>query len=450
MTFFALATASLWAGQEVQTPSDPKDTKQLEVASVDAKQIEATDVAKKPAWLTDVSVSVKETYDSNVFLTNADRAGLPPVANVSSWVTSVTPKVGFDFAPLINDPVASNKSIEVLSLAYAPEVVRYHDAATENYEAHRITTQIKGKADSFSYNFDNLLSFVEGNRDTPQYNQVNCWATTAVRERRDQMQDKGKLILRNDWEQWFVRGTGSVTYYDLNTYQVNNNLPQYAGWQDYVDRYDTNGGLDFGYKITKDFAVTLGYRRGHQYQQAFSWSSVSNTNDYDRALAGFEGKPLKWLKVEFQGGPDFHSYGDTIAAGHQNDLTRAYLEGAVSAEVTSRDTLGFRMKQWQWVSSTGTASYEDKTFDFSYKRKLADKLTGSLGYLIQGAVYDAPTVRNDWQYTYTAGLKYDLNEHLSFTGDYSFIQGVDDSYLNIAPGREYDRHLVTLGMRAAF
>ena len=50
---------------------------------------------QKPSWLTDLSLGVKENYDDNVLLVSGD--GLAPK---SSWVTTLSPKVGINFAPL--------------------------------------------------------------------------------------------------------------------------------------------------------------------------------------------------------------------------------------------------------------------------------------------------------------------------------------------------------------
>lgn len=443
---------TIWVSSSVlQAGASSSDPKTLEIPSVDTKQIEASNDLKKPVWLSEASVAVKESYDSNVFLTNADKANFPKIANVDSWVTSITPKVAVNFASLVTSD-KNDKGVEQLSLSYAPEVVRYFEAATENYEAHRIATQVKGTVDSFSYNFNNQVNVINGNRNTPQYNQVSCWATSAVRERRDQLQEKGDLVLRNDWDQWFVRGVGSATYYDLNTYLYNPAIAQYSGWQNYCDRYDVNGGIDFGYKITPDFAVTLGYRHGHQDQSPFEWSPANTTNDYDRPMAGVEGKPLKWLSIQLQAGPDFHQYDTaTTPVGHASELTRFFCDGTISAAITSRDTLSARVKQWQWVSSVGQQSYEDKLFAFTYKHQWFKKLSTAVGYSIQGATYDAPLVRSDWQYIYSLGVQYDVNEYFSITSDYSYTRGENDSdIVNLAPGREYSRHLVAFGLKTAF
>ncbi len=445
----------LYAGQEVQKATDPKqtaDSKQIEAPVIDAKQIETSDDMKKPAWLTELSVTTKETYDSNVFGADVSRPSnsAAPVANVSSWLTSVTPKIGLNFASLLDYGKDEQKTVEVFSLSYAPEVVRYSDAASENYEAHRVATQIKGRVDSFSYNLEDSFVYVDGNRNTPQYLTQSAYGTAIARERREQIQDRGLLILRNDWDKFFVRAVGSATYYDLNSYHYNP-VGARAGWQNYVDRYDVNAGGDIGYKITNNFAATLGYRRGYQYQESFDWSTASSNNDYDRILAGIEGKPLKWLKIELQAGPDFHYYNPSnMSVGHAEQINSPYIDGNVSAEVTSKDTLTARVKQWQWVSSTGTASYQDSTYEFIYKRKWLKQLSSTIGVMVQDSHYNAPTDRDDWLYTYAAGLKYDLNEYCGFFTDYSYSRGENGVDGLTGDGREFERHLVTIGVKGSF
>ena len=53
---------------------------------------------QKPVWLTDLSLGVKESYDDN--LLGVSGKGL---ALQSSWVSTVSPKVGINFAPLLGD-----------------------------------------------------------------------------------------------------------------------------------------------------------------------------------------------------------------------------------------------------------------------------------------------------------------------------------------------------------
>src|SRR5882724_8535352 len=76
-----------------------------------------SDPFKKPAWLTELSVVVKESYADNVFLSGVSRQfwpaplPTPPAGSVvalrnhSSWVTIFSPKLGIDLAPLLGDRI---------------------------------------------------------------------------------------------------------------------------------------------------------------------------------------------------------------------------------------------------------------------------------------------------------------------------------------------------------
>lgn len=450
-TVMLASLAPVRAGTDAKTVADPK---QIEAPLADAKQIQASDDMKKPAWLSELSLTTKEVYDSNVFGADVNRsAAFPKIANVSSWMTSVTPKIAINFVPLI-DPSDGDKSVEALTVSYAPEVVRYYDAASENYEAHRIGTTFKGKVDSFSYSLDNSFMYLDGNKTSPQYATASAYGTAIARERRSQMQERGKLVLRNDWDQWFVRGVGTTCYYDLNTEHYDNSATSSRpGWQNWVDRFDVNYGIDVGYKVTQDFAATLGYRRGHQFQEHFNWAAgrASNDNDYDRVVAGVEGKPVKWLKIELQAGPSFHYYDNTLmATGHAQEIDQLYIDGNATIQITADDSIVLGVKQWQWVSSTGVASYEDKTYGATYKHKWTKEFSTTAGVLVQDSHYNAPTTRDDWLYTYSCGAAYAFNEHFTLTADYSYSRGenaMDDPSAN---GREFERNIVTLGVKAAF
>lgn len=111
----------------------------------------------KPAWLTDCSLGIKESYDNNVFLSGVSPQFLPanytvPAGSVAalkdrwSWITAVSPKIGVNFAPLIGVT-----NVPVLSLAYAPDLVAYHEQPTENYTAHRVLAAAKIKTEPLTF-----------------------------------------------------------------------------------------------------------------------------------------------------------------------------------------------------------------------------------------------------------------------------------------------------------
>ena len=257
---------------------------------------------QKPVWLTDCSLAIKESYDNNVFLSGVYSKYLPApytvpsgsvaaVKNLSSWVTTVSPKLGVNFAPLLGE----QKTLQVLSLAYAPDLAVYHDQDSENFNAHRFLVAIKVQADPVSFGAENSFVFVDGSQSGPFYPNalLSAFATSAARERREQIMDRANISVQVGQNQWFVRTVASLLYYDMMT-----DLRSLSGYQNYADRYDVNGGVDFGCKIIPSMALTLGWRYGHQYQETFAFdpSHYSSTSDYQRLLLGVEGRPLKCSK----------------------------------------------------------------------------------------------------------------------------------------------------------
>lgn len=473
-----LATPSVWSLAALCAPFLATATQ-----AADASAAAPAPALVKPAWLTDLSLGLREGYDDNIFLGGAkakDIAGFTPASdgsvealkNRSSWITTVSPKVGVNFAPLLGD----QKVLQVLALGYAPDFITYHDHSSESYNAHRIAATVKGKSDHVSFNLENGFNYINGSKEGPSYpNSLNsAYATAAARERREQYQDRSKFSLQYDQEQWFLRPVASLLYYDLQTDKRATTTAQ--GYQNYADRYDVNGGLDVGYKLDKNVAVTLGYRYGHQYQEEYSHAidpfGQSSTSDYQRVLAGVEGKPLNWLTVSVQGGPDFRSYADT-APVHDRHPVKYFGVASLTADITAKDSISFKYQQWQWVSSTGKVPYFDSTYDLSYARKLTDKLSLTLGGRLltsdytSGLAYSAANFnpqtapsnkRDDWFYTLSIGVRYAITPNLSADLAYAYDLGRNnqDNLGNRATGtpvgetREFDHQLVSLGVLFKF
>jgi hypothetical protein len=190
---------------------------------------------QKPLWLKDLALGVKESYDDNVFV-----SGTGPSKNRESWVTTVSPKVGFDFATFIGD----QQQLSVLSLGYAPDFNVYHDETSESYNAHRIATAVKGKAGAFSYALENGFNYVDGSENGPIYLAGrSAYGSAVPRERREQFQDRAKIMLQYDLGDWFIRPTASLLYYDLRT-KMRPGVGIWKGYDNYPDRHDVNGGMD--------------------------------------------------------------------------------------------------------------------------------------------------------------------------------------------------------------
>jgi hypothetical protein len=415
-----------------------------------------TPTVSKPNWLTDTSIAVKESYDNNVLGVSGDGAMDPE----GSWITTISPKLGINLVPVLGD----QKTIQTFTFGYSPDFVKFHDEpdqanrSEESHNIHRIAATFKAKVDAFTFGFDNTFTYVDGDKEAPVYTSPtdsgrNAYSPALPRERREQFQDRAKITLQYDWEKWFVRPTASLLYYDLKTVQRN-----IAGYQNYADRSDVNGGADVGYRLNPQVAVTLGYRYGHQNQEAFSFTPDRHAvSDYQRVLVGIEGRPLKWLAVSLQAGPDFRRYDNAVEASvKDSNQLKYYGEGSITAEVTANDAINFKYKQWQWVSSTGRIPYFDSTFDLTYRHKFNKQFSSEVGVRMLSSDYTAgsrPSAnRVDELYGFAASVNYAINANLALNLGYNFDMGRNgqDGLGALEKYREFDRQVVGLSATVKF
>ena len=107
--------------------------------------------------------SLKETYDSNVYLQDVE----PDPANVAaaraagfhsaeaekgSFVTTLLPKLALDYQPC---------TAFGLFASYAPEVTWYHSASSEDYVAHRAALNLSGKIEETKWELLNSFTVIE-------------------------------------------------------------------------------------------------------------------------------------------------------------------------------------------------------------------------------------------------------------------------------------------------
>ena len=429
---------------------------------------------QKPVWLTDLSLGVKESYDDNLLLVSGN--GLAPQ---SSWVTTVSPRIGFNFAPLLGN----QKTLQTLSLSYSPDFNIYQNAPAQSYDAHKIGDTIKGQAGDFSFSLDNAFLFNDGSHQAPIYalNQSgtaasqldqfrNNYAHPVPRERLAQTQDRATIVLQYDWDKFFVRPVASLLNYNLmtdwhNTSVIAGSPPPVYGYQNYVDRYDVNGGVDLGYKLTPKLAATLGYRYGSQYQEQCPAAITSDrhysSSYYQRVLLGLEGKPWKWLNVKLSGGPDFRNY-NSMAPVNDFHPIKYYGEAVLTATLAANQAVTFNYKQWQWVSSTGKVPYMDSTYALTYHWSATKQLGLDLGGKVLEGDYTvgndnsgtAPSLRDDMEYEVSAGVTYAFTTRLSANLAYTYDLG--DNALNNLPVtlgpayRSFEHQVASLGVQYKF
>jgi hypothetical protein len=417
---------------------------------------------EKPAWLTDLSLTLKESYDNNVYMSGVGQPFLPAslttLKDRGSFITTVSPKIGVNFARFLNP----NCGLDVLSFTYAPDFAVYHALPAEDYDAHRMITVVKGKTGHFSYNLDNTTTYVDASKYGPAYpdSLLNAWATINAYQRRESIIDKGKLTFQYDLDQWFLRPTACVAYYGMMTALLD---PAAAGtpsgYQNYAPRYDVNGGADIGYHFCKDMAATIGYRYGHQEQDQFGFAKYSSTSDYQRILLGLEGKPVKWLDVQLLGGPDFRMYlpNSPTHITPINDLDTAsyYGEASLTATLSPNDLLAFKYKQYLFVSCLGKIPYFDSSYGLTYHHSVNKKLSLDLGAKMLEADYTlgniATCIRDDLDYVLTAGVRYNFTPHLAADLGYQadFGRNAEDGIAKSST-RAFDRDLISVDLQVTF
>jgi hypothetical protein len=430
---------------------------------------------QKPAWLTDLALAVKENYDNNLLLVADKSPGMSPQ---SSWITTLSPKVGFDLAPLLGD----RKTLQTLSLVYSPDFAIYHDASSESYNAHKIANVLKVKIDNFSFSLNNAFLFNDGDRVAPIYamgqgaaieqadSKRNAYATAVPRERRKQIQDRFTFVSQYDVDKLFLRPTASLLYYDLMTDWHSTGAAPYKGYQNYIDRSDINGGVDLGIKASKDLTFIAGCRYGHQYQQdiphAIDSATVNgrieqSSADYRRFLLGLEGKPCKWLAVKLAGGPENRNYNAAAPVDNYHPVDY-YGEGSLIATLDPSQNLSFTYKHWQWVSSTGKIPYADTSYVLAYHwnatKQLGFDLSGKYAesdYTCGSAVKTGnSSLRDDTMTTLSVGASYAFTSHVSASVGYT--SDVGRNRLNNLPTNQYpdyrmfDREQVSLSFQYKF
>ncbi len=410
----------------------------------------ATDasVPDKPDWLTELSLGIRESYDDNLFGVSGD--GMP---KRHSRVTSLSPKIGIDLARIIKQ----QDVWQVLSLNYEPDWATYDRESEENHVAHRLGNKIRARSGNLSFALENSFIYIDGSSDAAIYpapdNVRSSYAHALPRERRKQFQDRMKVEFQLDWNSVFFRPTGSLQYWDMLTDQR-----AISGYQNWIDRYDVNGGMDLGYRISSQLAVFLGYRYGRQYQGYPLNSDYSSTNEYHRTLVGVEGNLFKWLTLSVSCGPDFRKYDDS-APVNEKDQVNFFGESALTARLSEHDTVAVKYKATRWISSTGQVPTFDTSVELGFRHKFDDKLSWNLNGLIRNSDYtvgnyttgSAPSLRNDWLYSPSTRLAYAVNTHFEVTiGITANLGRNEQDGISNADYREFDEYVSMIGVLGKF
>jgi hypothetical protein len=267
-----------------------------------------------------------------------------------------------------------------------------------------------------------------------------------LRDRRDALIYRNSFGAFHKHGNWFFRPAASSYIHDFQT-QLKDPA-QFPFYQNYVDRNDFNIGIDAGYKAVKDGYLFIAYRSGWQHEDSLPPGSFDYSNDYQRLLLGFEGKVTGWLKFNLFIGPDWRNFNHRTPPGFDPDPVKLFVDGSAVITVTKADTLTVTVKQFEQPAFGTPSAYEDITYEIAGRHRFNDKFTATAGFKAYGGDWEAPVRREDWIYTTSATLAYSHEKHFSAELAYSY-DWVDSRVPN-TPGREFTRHLVSLGAKYSF
>jgi len=395
-------------------------------------------------------LTLRESYDSNIYLQNVEPS--PTITNavkpsVDSMVTAVTPRVALDWKP--------GKEFN-LTTFYAPEIVTYHADSGENHVSHRGALTFSGQVGVVQWEQFNTVTYIDGSREgltfggpplaaPPSGGNAPAIGGIPIRDRRE------ALIYRNGFRalhlhgDFFFRPVAWSYIHDFRTAQINA-----PGYQNYVDRNDFTVGLEVGYKAFKEREAYLvvGYRYGYQDEPPLPWSPFDYSNNYNRFVFGFEGKVTAWLKITGVIGPDSRDFTGTTAPGFDDHQTILYYDASLVVTPTKRDTITVLLRQFGQPAFGNPSFYQDITYDLLWRHEFNAQFATTIGFRAYGGDWLAPVQRNDWIYTPTVLLRYAPTRHWS--GEFSYTYDDATTRVPDTSGREYTRHLVSLGLKYAF
>ena len=407
--------------------------------------------------------TVKETYDSNVYLQDntpdpanvaaAQAAGLKPVeANKGSFVTTILPKVGLDYKPC---------SGFNLSLGYAPEIAFYHSTPDEDYVTHRALFNFGGKLGDATWELLNTASYIDGGKEGPTFarpDDIPAIGGIPLRDRRAAFIFRNGFRLTEPVGKWFFRPVATAYIHDFKTDQLYQTNKTQFSYENYIDRQEISGGLDAGYDIGKKTYLVAGYRYGRQDQ--FTLPGASGTtlhspygNNYQRILLGVEGNPASWLKLAVLAGPDIRQFDSGTPAGFDRNQLLYYWDASATLLPDKSDTMTLKSTRYEQPAFSSFSMYEDIKTDLLWRHKFSDQFTTALGFTLYIGDWQAPVKRNDWIYTPNAGLTYNYNKHLSAEFAYSYDWVDSKVAASVEPytdSHEFTRHLVSLAIKYTF
>ncbi len=413
-----------------------------------AVQAESASVTNETSFTTSAGITVKEVVDSNVYMQEHG-----PLANHLSPVTMAIPSLSLHWKP---------STAFSLDASYAPELASYLTAHSEDYVAHKAALKIGGLAGTAIWEANSSINWIQGNSKSPTYywngpapgpgvSPIPVLGQVPLRDRRDAAIYRDNLKFQQPMGDWFVRPVASAYIHDFMTEHKNANPAPGLYYANYVDRDDFNGGLDAGYMVMENMDVFLGYRYGAQHQSQVNATDPAYSNHYQRALAGIEGTPVKWLRLNASLGPDFRSFfGPHIPSTFDRHRTRLFVDASATVIPTPQDTITLGTKRSELPGYVGKSVFEDISYEATWKHQFTKQLSLGLGFRALNWFYENPVNRVEWWYGVATSASYRFNTHLSAEVAYSYDQVVSHTPDPATANWEAQRHLASLGLQYQF
>lgn len=397
-------------------------------------------VARVAGWSVAESLTLRESYDSNVFLQGAAPSsaivGALPDRR-ASMVTAMGVTLTFERR------FASERTV---ALAYSPEAVIYHSAPSESHRVHKLGAGATGRSGSTVWSFQNNATWTDGSEEGPVFGCAG--GATAVggiplRDRRASWVGRSAFKLTHTFGPWFVRPLATAYLHDFRTRQS-----RQPGYLNYLDRQELVAGFDLGRELFPGARWVTGFRAGRQDQFKLHGVDSPFDSSLQRYLIGLEGTLWPWLQVNVLTGPETRQFSAGTTAGFDRDKVLWWTEGAATLALGARDVCTATIRRFEQPSFGSQGVYEDITYEVTWRRKLAERLTLGAGFKAYGGDWPGPATREDWILTPSVLLHYTFSRLSRF--EFGYAVDSAESRVAATPGREYRRQLATVSTQFSF
>ncbi len=393
-----------------------------------------------PAWKVALGFSVKESFDSNVFL--QDTPPSPTCVGAArpreaSLVSTIAGSLGGN--GLLGPDLA-------MSLSYTPEASVYHSAPSENNVVHRGVVNLSGVSVANPWRLQTAVTWIDGSKEGPIYGGpggVPAVGGIPVRDRRAALILRSAFNLTHFFGRCFIRPIGTAYVHNFFTRQRHT-----AGYENYIDRQEWIGGVDLGYEVRPKTRLIAGFRYGRQDQLKLLGIDSPYDSCLRRFLAGVEGSPTRWLQLNLLAGPETRSFATGTPKEFDRERTLLWIDTSAIVTPGPADACTLTARRFEQPAFSSQSIYEDITYEINWRHKFTKRFSAVAGYKAYNGNWQSPVNRDDWILTPCLLLQFTPNGHACIELAYALDSAV--SHVPFTVGREYRRQLSSVSARYSF